>query len=67
MVQDVNPGTILMGAQLRLLPPSLPFRFFLAAAVFHFFFWVTIGFSYEDVAGFTGGPGPILSAIHVLT
>ncbi len=67
MVQDVNPGTILMGAQLRLLPPSLPFRFFLAALIFQFFFWVSVGFSYQDVAGFEGGPGRVLSAIHVLT
>ncbi|MBT5940842.1 MAG: hypothetical protein HOG95_13010 [Rhodospirillaceae bacterium] len=67
MVQDVNPGTILMSAQLRLLPPSLTFRFFMAAAVFHFFFWVAIGFSYDDVSTFSGGPGPVLSAIHILT
>lgn len=67
MVQDVNPGTILMGAQLRLLPPSLPFRFFLAAAVFHVLFWLTLGFAYQDVADFSGGPGSVLSAIHVLT
>ncbi|MCW9034813.1 MAG: hypothetical protein OQJ97_11395 [Rhodospirillales bacterium] len=61
------PGTILMGAQSRLLPPSLPFRFFIAAAVFHIFVWVVLFLGAEDAQSFIGGPGLPLGAIHLLT
>jgi len=33
-------ASFLGGAKSRLLPPSIPFRFFSAAAVFHVFMWL---------------------------
>ena len=35
-------GTILMGAQRRLLPLWIPYRFFLAATLFHVLVWVLL-------------------------
>ncbi len=61
------PGAILMGAQSRLLPMSIPYRFFLAAAVFHLVAWILLAFSAEQVEGYLGGPGPVLAVIHALT
>jgi hypothetical protein len=51
----------------RLLPPSIPFRFFLAASGFQVLAWLVLLFGAGDLAGFTGGPGPVLAAIHLLT
>ena len=61
------PGTILMGAQARLLPPSIPFRFFYVACFFHIVFWALVLVSANEVAGFRGGTGPALAALHALT
>lgn len=61
------PGTILMGAQSRLLPPSIPFRFFFAATFFHIVFWALVLISADQVPGFVGGTGPVLAALHTLT
>ncbi|MCB2100436.1 MAG: hypothetical protein KDE22_06180 [Rhodobacterales bacterium] len=60
-------GAILMGAQLRLLPPSLPFRFFAAAAVYHVVLWALLALGADEVPGFVGGPGLPLAALHALT
>jgi hypothetical protein len=51
----------------RLLPPSIPFRFFLAASGFQVLAWLVLLFGAGDLAGFTGGLGPVLAAIHLLT
>jgi len=56
-----------MGAQSRLLPPSVPYRFFVTAVIFHVVAWALIAYSADSVVGFTGGSGPILSAVHALT
>lgn len=56
-----------MGAQSRLLPPSVPYRFFAAAAVFHVAAWALMAAAANDVVGFDGGPGLVLSAVHALT
>lgn len=56
-----------MGAQSRLLPPSIPFGFFFAALIFHLLFWVGLFFSAEDMLVFAGGTGPALATIHLLT
>lgn len=56
-----------MGAQSRLLPPSVPYRFFVAAVIFHVVAWALLAASAEDVADFSGGPGLVLSAVHALT
>ena len=61
------PGLMMLGAQSRLLPPSVPFRFFVAAVAFHVMGWVLLAIGADQVAGFLGGPGIILSALHALT
>ena len=40
-------ATFLGGAKSRLLPASIPFRFFIAAAIFHVAMWLAL------IAGFT--------------
>lgn len=62
-----NPAAFLGGAKDRLLPASVPFRFFLAAAGFHLVAWLVMALAFEDIAQYTGGPGAILSSIHLLT
>ncbi len=61
------PGEILLGAQSQLLPPSVPYRFFMAAVVFHAASWATIIFAADEVADFNGGPGLVPAAVHALT
>ncbi len=61
------PGAILIGAPSMLLPPWLPFRFFLCAAAAQFLFWVMIGLGADGLATFSGGPGMVLGAVHMLT
>lgn len=60
-------ATFLGGAKSRLLPASVPFRFFAAAALFHVLLWFTLLVAAEAVVGFRGGPGPGLAAVHLLT
>lgn len=60
-------GTILMGAQRRLLPLWIPYRFFLAATLFHLLAWVLLAFAADQVAGYRGGAGPLLAVLHALT
>ncbi len=55
------------GARDRLLPWTVPFRFFLAAAVFHVAAWAVLAWGADQLAGFTGGPGPVLAALHLTT
>ncbi|KUJ85446.1 hypothetical protein AVO45_00125 [Ruegeria marisrubri] len=61
------PGGFLGGAKDRLLPASIPFRFFLSAALFHVLAWIALLFAAPDVAGFRGGTGMTLAAIHLAT
>ena len=56
-----------MGAQTRLLPPLLPFMFFIIAAISHVAVWAGLFFVADDVPGYTGGPGPVLAVLHLLT
>ncbi len=60
-------NSFLGGAKDRLLPASIPFRFFLGAAGFHILAWVALFIGADDLAGFSGGTGPVLAAIHLLT
>lgn len=60
-------ATFLPGAKGRLLPPSIPFAFFAAALVFHLLLWTVVIYAAEDVAGFRGGLGHPLGALHILT
>lgn len=64
---DQFPGTILMGAQSRLLPYLVPTRFFVAAAFFHLAAWALLTAGHEEVAWFVGGPGLALASLHALT
>ena len=59
--------TFLAGAQSRLLPVSVPFRFFIAGALFHLVSWVLVALNPGAVIDFTGGLGFGLAAIHALT
>jgi hypothetical protein len=60
-------ATFLGGAKSRLLPPSVPFRFFAAAVVFHVLLWLVLLLAAGDATSFGGGLGPALAAIHLLT
>lgn len=60
-------ASFLGGAKSRLLPASIPFRYFSAAAVFHILAWGALLIAADGLAGFTGGPGMVLAAIHLLT
>jgi len=57
----------LAGAKDRLLPASVPFRFFAAASVFHVVAWLWLMIGAGDVPGYAGGSGPVLAAIHLTT
>ncbi|PZA13023.1 hypothetical protein DNX69_06030 [Rhodopseudomonas palustris] len=54
-------------AKSRLLPPSVPFRFFVAATVCHVLLWGAVLFAANDFPRFRGGAGPALAAVHLLT
>jgi len=61
-------GGFMMGAKDRLLPPSVPYRFFLAAAFYHLAGWLVLALAGpEAIRGFGGGPGPVLAALHLIT
>jgi hypothetical protein len=60
-------ATFLGGAKSRLLPASVPFRFFGAAAVLHVAGWAVLVYAAPDLIGFEGGPGLPLAALHLFT
>ena len=60
-------GGFLPGAGSRLLPASLPFRFFGAAVAFHLLAWVALFAGAEAVPRFVGGLGWPLAALHLVT
>lgn len=60
-------GSFLGGAKSRLLPASVPFSFFLAAAGFQILAWAALLAGAASLPGYTGGTGPVLAAIHILT
>src|SRR5512145_152953 len=51
----------------RLLPMSLPFRYFGAAVVFQLAAWAMLLFCSRELIAFDGGLGPVFSALHLLT
>ncbi|ARJ67156.1 hypothetical protein WV31_16520 [Magnetospirillum sp. ME-1] len=61
------PGSFMMGAKDRLLPPSVPYRFFVAAVAFHLLAWVLLLVGNDGVLGFVGGQGMVLAALHLIT
>ena len=61
------PGSFLGGARSRLLPASVPFRFFIAACVFHPLAWLALLAGADELALFSGGTGYVLASIHLST
>jgi hypothetical protein len=59
-------ATFLGSAKSRLLPPSIPFRFFAAAVLFHVAMWIALLLDPAGAAGFHMGLGPPLAALHLL-
>lgn len=60
-------GAFMMGAKDRLLPPSIPFRFFAAAIVFHVAGWAVLVAGAATLPGFVGGTGAVLAGLHLIT
>jgi hypothetical protein len=54
-------------ARSRLLPMSVPFRYFGAAAAFHVLAWAALLAGARDVPSFPGGLGPAFAALHLAT
>jgi len=59
-------ATFLGGAKSRLLPASIPFRFFATAAAFHVLMWLVLVMDAAEATSFRGGVGPPLAAVHLL-
>lgn len=59
--------TFLAGAGSRLLPASIPFRFFGAACVYHVLAWLALAADADALPRFAGGLGWPLAALHLLT
>ena len=60
-------GTMVAGAPSRLLPPSVPFRFFGMAAINHLAAWIVLAVCAADATEFVGGLGPPLAVLHLIT
>ncbi len=60
-------GAFLAGATSRLLPASIPFRFFGAAVVYHLLAWLGLLAGADRVPRFAGGFGWPLAALHLVT
>jgi hypothetical protein len=60
-------ATFLGGAKSRLLPLSIPFRFFISAVLFHVVMWLIPLLDFQAVVDFRGGLGPSLAAVHLVT
>ncbi len=60
-------ATVLGGANSRLLPMSVPFRFLAAAVVLHVLMWAAMLVAATGLTSFAGGLGPTLAAVHLLT
>jgi hypothetical protein len=60
-------AVFLGGAKGRLLPMSVPLRFFATAAVFHVAMWAALFVGADTLPDFRGGFGPVLAALHLLT
>ncbi len=60
-------GAFLAGAASRLLPASIPFRFFGAAVAYHLLAWIALGAGAPSVPRFAGGLGWPLAALHLVT
>ncbi|MGE5169082.1 MAG: hypothetical protein ACM3JC_01780 [Rudaea sp.] len=61
------PAAFLGGAAGRLLPASIPFRYFGAAVVFHLLAWIALFAGAGGAARFRGGLGWPLASLHLVT
>jgi len=59
-------GVFPAGAATRLLPASIPFRYFGAAVVFHVAAWAAVLAGAADAPGFVGGLGWSVAALHLV-
>jgi hypothetical protein len=59
--------SFLSGAKDRVLPASIPFRYFGAAVLFHPAMWLLVLIGAPETVGFSGGTGFGLAALHFLT
>lgn len=59
-------GAFLGDARSRLLPASIPLRFFGAAVLFHLLAWIALAASAGEWLGFAGGLGWPLAALHLV-
>lgn len=60
-------GAFVAGAASRLLPASVPLRFFGAATFFHLLAWLALLAGSGEAARFAGGLGWTLAALHLAT
>lgn len=60
-------ASFLTGAKDRLLPASVPFRYFTAAVGFQILAWLVLIAGAGDLPGFTGSPGLNLASLHLFT
>src|SRR6516164_9233005 len=60
-------ASFLGGAKSRLLPRSIPFRFFAAAAAFQVIMWLGLFIGASEAVDFRGGLGTTLASVHLLT
>lgn len=60
-------ASFLGGAKSRLLPASIPFRFFAGAVFFHLVFWLGVIWTAPEIPNFAIGPGRTLAVMHLLT
>jgi hypothetical protein len=69
MSRPVKPAAanFLGGAKSRLLPASIPFRYFAGAVVFHIAFWLGVIWVAAEIPNFAIGPGRALAVLHLLT
>lgn len=65
--QAARASSFLGTAKSRLLPASMPFRFFGAATLFHLLFWLLLLVDAGGATVFAGGLGPPLAGLHSLT
>lgn len=64
---SIAGGTFLGGAKGRLLPVSVPFRFFGSAVVFHFLAWLALAAGAQAWPAAPGAMGWPLAALHLVT
>ena len=67
MKPATGAGLFLADARSRLLPASVPLRFFGAAVVFHLLAWLALAAGAGELPHFAGGLGWPLAALHLVT